>query len=141
MESSILGRLTLLLFQKLWAIGKRNILCAVQVGDGNSTNSEGKKEVEVVLKGFGLKHTRIVMDTIAFDVCIGMNFFRANPEYIVAILFTPSHLIVRNPKTQQGDLVQLEECYGSSRLKYPLLQLSPKCKMFRKCQDTQNAEM
>ena len=32
-------------------------------------------------------------------------------------------------------------CYGSSRLKYPLLQLSPKYKMFRKCQDTQNAEM
>ena len=59
---------------------KRKNVCAVKIGDGNYTYSKGEKEVEVVSKNFGLDHTCIVMDTTAFDVCIGMNFIRETPE-------------------------------------------------------------
>ena len=54
------------------------------------------------------------MDTTAFDVCIGIIFFRETPDGIVGILFIPSQLIVRNPETQQADLVPLEESEGGA---------------------------
>ena len=54
------------------------------------------------------------MDTTAFGVCIGMNFIRENPYSIVGILFIPSQLILRNPETQEVDLVPLEESEGGA---------------------------
>ena len=91
---------------------RRNNFCAVKIGDGDYTYSKGEKEVDVVLKSFGLKQTCIVMDTTAFDVCIVVNFVRENPEVIVGFLFTPSQLIVRTTETQQVDLVSLTDSEG-----------------------------
>ena len=54
------------------------------------------------------------MDRTASDVCIGMNFVRENPEVIVGILVTTSQLILRNPETEQVDLVSLEESEAGS---------------------------
>ena len=93
---------------------RRKHFCAVKIGNGNYTYSQGEKEVEVVLKTFALKHTCPVMDTTAFHVCIGMNFSRESREVIVGIRITPSQLILGNPETQQVDLVPLEESEGGA---------------------------
>ena len=93
---------------------RRKNLCAVKVGDGTYTYSEGEADVDVMLGGFTLTHTCIVMETTAFDVCIGMNFIRQIPECVVGMLFSPSQLIVKDPKTQQVNLVPLESGNSSS---------------------------
>ena len=53
--------------------------CAVKVGDGHYTYSEGGKSPDVCMGNFNLPHVCIVMETSAFQVCLGMNFIREKP--------------------------------------------------------------
>ena len=48
------------------------------VGDGHYTYSEGEKSVDVCMGNFSLPHVCIVMETSAFQRCLGMNFIRQN---------------------------------------------------------------
>ena len=63
--------------------------CAVKVGDGHYTYSEGEKSVDVCMGNFSLPHVCIVMETSAFQVCPGMNFIRQNANTILGLIFTP----------------------------------------------------
>ena len=83
--------------------------CAVKVGDGHYTYSEGEKSVDVCMGNFSLPHVCIVMETSAFQVCLGMNFIRQNANTILGLIFTPSRLIVKNPETDELCLVSLSE--------------------------------
>ena len=83
--------------------------CAVRVGDGLYTYSEGEKSVDVCMGNFYLPHVCIVMDTSAFQVCLGMNFICQNAKTILGLIFTPSRLIVKNPETDEPCLVSLSE--------------------------------
>ena len=83
--------------------------CAVKVGDGHYTYSEGEKSVDVCMGNFNLPHVRIVMETSAFQVCLGMNFIRQNAKTILGLIFTLSRLIVKNPETDELFLVWLSE--------------------------------
>ena len=56
-----------------------------------------------------LPHVCIVMETSAFQVCLGMNFIRQNAKTILGLIFTPSRLIVKNPETDELSLVSLSE--------------------------------
>ena len=66
------------------------------------------------MKRFGFGHPCIVMDRTAFEVCIGTNGIRESPAVIAGMLFTPSQLMMRNPQTQEVDLVPLEDCEGGA---------------------------
>ena len=83
--------------------------CAVKVGDEHYTYSEGEKSVDVCMGHFNLPHVCIVMETSAFQVCLGMNFIRQNAKTILSSIFTPSRLIVKNPETDELSLVSLSE--------------------------------
>ena len=83
--------------------------CAVKVGDGHYTYSEGGKSVDVCMGNFSLPHVCIVMESSAFHVCLGMNFIRQNANTILGLIFTPSRLIVKNPETDELCLVSLSE--------------------------------
>ena len=83
--------------------------CAVKVGDGHYTYNEGEKSVDVCMGNFNLPHVCIVMETSAFQVCLGMNFIRQNAKTVLGLIFTPSRLIVRNPGTDKLCLVSLPE--------------------------------
>ena len=87
----------------------RRDYCAVKVGDGHYTYSEGEKSVDVCMGNFNLPHVCIVMETSAFQVCLGMNFFRQNAKTILGLIFTASRLIVKNPETDELSLVSLSE--------------------------------
>ena len=83
--------------------------CAVKVGDGHYTHSEGEKSVDVCMGNFNLPHVCIVMEISAFQVCLGMNFIRQNAKTLLGLIFTPSRLIVKNPETDELCLVSLSE--------------------------------
>ena len=83
--------------------------CAVKVGDGHYTHSEGEKFVDVCMGNFNLPHVCIVMEISAFQVCLGMNFIRQNAKTLLGLIFTPSRLIVKNPETDELCLVSLSE--------------------------------
>ena len=83
--------------------------CAVKVGDGHYTYSEEEKSVDVCMGNFSLPHVCIVMETSAFQVCLGMNFIRQNANTILGLIFTPSRLIVNNPETDEVCLVWFSE--------------------------------
>ena len=83
--------------------------CAVKVGDGHYTYSEGEKSLDVCMGNFSLPHVCIVMETSAFQVCLGMNFIRQNAKTIVGFIFTPSRLIVKNPETDELPVRRKEE--------------------------------
>ena len=87
----------------------RREYCAVKVGDGHYTYSEGEKSVDVRMGNFSLPHVCIVMETSAFQVCLGMNFIRQNANAILGLIFMPSRLIVKNPETDELCLVPLSE--------------------------------
>ena len=72
--------------------------CAVKVGDGHYTYSEGKKSVDLCMGIFTLPHVCIVMQTSAFQICLGMNFIRQNAKTILGLIFTPSILIVKSSR-------------------------------------------
>ena len=74
---------------------KRKGYCAVKVGNGQYTYSKGEKSVDVCMGNFNLPHVCIVMETSAFQVCLGMNFIRQNAKTILGLIFTPSRLIVK----------------------------------------------
>ena len=61
--------------------------CAVKVGDGHYTYSEGEKSVHVCMGNFILPHVCIAMETSAFQVCLGMNFIRQNAKTILGLVF------------------------------------------------------
>ena len=83
--------------------------CAVKVGAGHYTYSEGEKSMDMCIGNFILPHVCIVMETSAFQVCLGMNFIRQNAKTILGLIFTPSRLIVENPETDELSLVSLSE--------------------------------
>ena len=83
--------------------------CAVKVGDEHYTYSEGEKSVDVCMGNFNLPHVCIVMETSAFQVCLGMNFIREKAKTILGSIFTPLRLIVKNAKTDELCLVSLSE--------------------------------
>ena len=87
----------------------RRVYCAVKVGDGHSTYSEGERSVDVCMGIFSLPPVCIVMETSAFQVCLGMNLIRQNANTILGLIFTPSRLIVKNPETDELCLVSLSE--------------------------------
>ena len=82
---------------------------AVKVEDGHYTYGEGEKSVDVCMGNFNLPHVCIVMETAAFQVCLGMNFNRQNAKTILGLIFTPSRLIVKNLETDELCLVSLSE--------------------------------
>ena len=55
---------------------------AVKVGDGHYTYIEGEKSVHVCMANFNLPHVCIVMETSAFQVCLGMDFIRQNAKTV-----------------------------------------------------------
>ena len=65
--------------------------------------------MDVSISNFNLPHVCIVMDTAAFQVCLGMNLIRQNAKTILGLIFTPSRLIVKNPETDELSLVSLSE--------------------------------
>ena len=65
--------------------------------------------MDVCMGNFSLPHACIVMETSAFQVCLGMNFIRQNANTILGLIFTPSRLIVKNPETDELCLVSLSE--------------------------------
>ena len=71
--------------------------CAVKVGDGHYTYRDVQRR------------TLHVMETSAFQVCLGMNFIRQNANTILGLTFTPSRLIVKNPETDELCSVSLSE--------------------------------
>ena len=83
--------------------------CAVKVGDGHYTYSEGEESVDVCMGNFNLPHVCIVMETSAFQLCLGMNFIRQNAKTILGLILTPSRLIVKDPETDELSLVSLPE--------------------------------
>ena len=83
--------------------------CAIKVGDGPYTYSDGEKSVDVCMGNFTLPDVRIVMQTSPFQVCLGMNFIRQNAKTILVLIFTPSRLIGKNPETDELSLVSLSE--------------------------------
>ena len=83
--------------------------CAVKVGDGHYTYSEGEKSVDVCMGNFTVPHVCINMQTLAFQVCLGMNFIRENAKTTLGFIFTPSRLIVTSPETDELSLVSLSE--------------------------------
>ena len=87
----------------------RRSYCAVKVGDGHYTYSEGQKSVGVCMGDFNLPHVCILMETSAFQVCLGMNFIRQNAKTILGLIFTQSRLVVKNPETYELCLVLLSE--------------------------------
>ena len=83
--------------------------CAVKVGDGHYTYSEGEKPVDVCMGNFNLPHVCIVMETSASQVCLGMTVICQNTRTILGLIFTPSRLIVKDPETDELSLVSLSE--------------------------------
>ena len=83
--------------------------CEVKVGEGHYTYSDGGKSVDACMGYCNLPHVSIVMETSAFQVCLGMNFIRQNAKTILGLIFTPSGLIVRNPETDELSWVSLSE--------------------------------
>ena len=83
--------------------------CAVKVGYVHYTYSEGEKSLDVCMGNFSLPHVCIVMETSAFQVCLGMNFIHQNAKTILHLISTPSRLIVKNPETDELSLVSLSE--------------------------------
>ena len=81
--------------------------CAVKVGDGRYTYNEGEKSVDVCMGNFTLPDVCIVMETCAFQVCLGMNFIRQNAKTILGLILTPSRPIVKYPETDELSLVSL----------------------------------
>ena len=65
--------------------------------------------MDVCMGNFSLPHVCIVMETSAFQVCLGMNFIRQNANTILGLIFTPSRLIVKNSETDELCLVSLYE--------------------------------
>ena len=92
----------------------RRNCCAVKVGDGHYTYSEGKKCVDVCMGNFTLPHVCIVMQISAFEVCLGMNFIRQNAKTILGLTFIPSRLSVKNPEPHELSLVLLCEKSGQN---------------------------
>ena len=85
----------------------RRAYCAVKVGDGHYTYSEGEKSVDVCMGNFNLPHVCIVMETSPFQVCLGTNFIRQNAKTILELIFTPSRLIVKRPEADELSLGSL----------------------------------
>ena len=75
--------------------------CAAKVGDGHYRYDEGEKSVDVCMGSFALSHVCIAMETLAFEVCLAMNFILQNAKTILGLIFTPSRLIVKNPETDE----------------------------------------
>ena len=100
--------------------------CALKVGDGHYTYRE--KSVDVCMGNFNLPHVCIVMETSAFQVCLGMNFIRQNAKTILGLIFTPPRLIVKNPESDKLSLVSLSEksCQKEARNGLPPAQSSLK---------------
>ena len=83
--------------------------CAVKVGDGHYTYSAGENSVDVCMGSFTLPNVCIVMETSAFQVCLGMPFIHQTAKTILGLIFTPSGLIVKNPETDELPYVSLSE--------------------------------
>ena len=80
--------------------------CAIKVGNGNYEYSKGETTVQVDLGTFKLLHQCVCVNTIAFDVCIGMNFVRQNPGVTIDCLVLPAKLLVK--KGEEMNLLSLE---------------------------------
>ena len=65
--------------------------------------------MDVGMGNFNLPHVSFVMETSAFQVCLGKNFIRQIAKTILGLIFTPSRLIVKNPETDELSLVSLSE--------------------------------
>ena len=70
--------------------------CAVKVGNGAYSYSEGETMVIVELELCKVSHPRISLDATFFDVCIGLNFVQENPDMIIGLLFKPAKRLVKN---------------------------------------------
>ena len=65
--------------------------------------------MDLWMGNFNLPHVCIVMETAAFQVCLGMSFIRQNAKTILGLIFTASRLIVKNPETDALSSVSLSE--------------------------------
>ena len=65
--------------------------------------------MDVCMGNFNLPHVCIVMETSAFQVCLGMNFIHQNAKTILRLIFTPSRIIVKSPETGELSWVSLSE--------------------------------
>ena len=63
--------------------------------------------MDVSMGNFTLPHVCNVMQTSAFQVCLGMNFLRQNAKTILGLIFTESRLIVKNPEADELSVVSL----------------------------------
>ena len=61
------------------------------------------------MRNFTVPHVCIVMETSAFQVCLGINFICQNAKTTPRWIFTPSRLIFKNPETDELSLVSLSE--------------------------------
>ena len=80
--------------------------CAIKVGNGNYEYSEGETTVQVDLGTFKLPPECVCLNTMAFDVCFGINFVRQNPGDIIGCFSNPAKLLVK--KGEEINLVSLE---------------------------------
>ena len=67
--------------------------------------------MDVCMGNFTLPHFCIVMETSAFQVCLGMNFIRQNAKTILGLIFTPSRVIFKNSETDELSFVSLSETF------------------------------
>ena len=65
--------------------------------------------MDVFMGNFNLPHVCIVMDRLAFQVCLGINFIRQNAKMVLGLIFTPSRFIVKNAETDELSSVSLSE--------------------------------
>ena len=66
-----------------------------------------------------LKHDCIVMEIIAFKVCLGMNFIRENAGSTIGLIFNPARLILKGPHDGALSLVSMEgEAYCGQRMRF-----------------------
>ena len=70
--------------------------------------------MDVCMGNFTLPHVCIVMQTSAFQVCLGINFIRQNAKTSLGLILTPSRLIVKNPETDELSLVSVSEKSGQN---------------------------
>ena len=100
--------------------------CAVKVGDGHYTYSEGENSVDVCMGNLALPHVCIARQSSALQVCLGMNFIRQTAKTILGLIFTPSRHIVKNSETDELSLVSLSEtsCQNGGGNRLPPAQAS-----------------
>ena len=83
--------------------------CALKVGNGHYTYSEGEKSLHVCMGNFNVPHVGIVMRSSALQVCLGMSFIRQSAKTILGLIFTSSRLIVKTRETDELSLVSFSD--------------------------------